>query len=595
MSAVESWLMCGIIGYRGSRDATAVVLEGLKKLEYRGYDSFGVASLAVNKLVVFKQVGAISDFGYADMPLTRTNLAVGHTRWATHGAVTTANAHPQLSNDGKIAVLHNGIIDNWEALRQLLVHEGFTFSSGTDTEVIPNLIQLYISKGYAFHDAMRTTLQHLHGSYAVIVLHEDFDEIAFAKVGSPLLVGRGDNEFFIASDLSAFAKYTTNVVVLPDFHYGFITSNVSLFSLDSESRVEIPYQTIAVDVDEEEDPAIQQYMLKEIMEQPRVLLRAIDQSKDRFELLAEIIRKSQKVFFTGCGTSFHAGLAASYFFASVAKINCTPFLSSETGKLVEFFDDKSVLIALSQSGETADVLDAVKLAKNRGAVVIALVNVQGTTLPLLADHTLYLRAGVERCVLSTKTFTAQLGLLYLLAHTVAGNFSLAHTILNQLAASIQEVLITQAAVIRQVAEKTYNNSDYFIIGRDFASACAVEGALKIKEVSYIHAEGFAGGELKHGTLALVRESIPTVVLVTPDTRTRILSNAMEVKSRKGCIIGVDSLPNSVFDYFIQIPHVSEGLSLLLCIPLQLLAYNLAILRGCDPDKPRNLAKSVTVQ
>ena len=586
--------MCGIIGYKGSRDAVSVVLDGLKRLEYRGYDSFGIASLAVNKLVVYKQVGAVSDFKYDAVPLTRTNLAVGHTRWATHGAVTTANAHPQLSNDGKIAVLHNGIIDNWEDLRQLLVHEGFSFSSSTDTEVIPNLIQLYISKGYAYHDAVRTALQHLHGSYAIIVLHEDFDEIAFAKSGSPLLVGRGNNEFFVASDISAFAKYTSNVIVLPDFHYGFITSDVSLFSLDSDAKVQIPYEEISVEV-EEDDSAVQHYMLKEIMEQPKVLLRTIDQPKERFEMLATVIKNSRQVFFTGCGTSFHAALAAGYFFSDMAKINVFPFLSSESNRFVSFFDEKTVLVALSQSGETADVLDAVRLAKGKGAVVIALVNSAGSTLSRLADHTLYLRAGVERCVLSTKTFTAQLALLYLLAGAIAGRFSLAHKSVSNVAASIQDLLISSAQAVRGVAEKTYMNSDYFIIGRDVASACAFEGALKIKEVSYIHAEGFAGGELKHGTLALVREAVPTIVLVTPETRMRILSNATEIKSRKGCIIGVDSKPNAVFDYFIQIPDVSHGLELLLCIPLQLLAYHLAILRGCNPDKPRNLAKSVTVQ
>ncbi len=587
--------MCGIIGYRGSRDATAVVLDGLKKLEYRGYDSFGIASLAVNKLVVFKQVGAISDFKQEEFPLTRTNLAAGHTRWATHGAVTTTNAHPQLSNDGKIAVIHNGIIDNWEDLRRLLMHEGFKFTSSTDTEVIPNLIQLYISKGYAYHDAIRTALQHLHGSYAIIILHEDFDEIAFAKAGSPLLLGKGDNEFFVASDITAFAKYTNNTIVLPDRHYGFITSDIGLYSLDSESRVEIPYQTLSVEIDEDDDATAQHYMLKEIMEQPRVLLRTIDQPQDRFEMLARVIKSAGQVYFTGCGTSYHACCAASHFFAKIAGISSTPFISSESARYSGFFDKKTVLVALSQSGETADVLEAVRVAKSKGALVIALVNIAGASLTRIADHTLYLRAGIERCVLATKTFTAQFALLYLLAHTVAGSFSKAHMMLNSLAANMQQIIITQAPAIKRIAEQTYNTTDYFIIGRDLAYPCALEGALKIKEVSYIHAEGFPGGELKHGTLALIREGVPTVVLATPETRTRILSNAMEIKSRKGIIIGVDSQQNPAYDHFIEIPEIPEGLSLILCIPLQLLAYNLAILRGCDPDKPRNLAKCVTVQ
>ncbi|MBI4147947.1 glutamine--fructose-6-phosphate transaminase (isomerizing) [Candidatus Woesearchaeota archaeon] len=587
--------MCGIIGYRGGKDATSVVLHGLKKLEYRGYDSFGIAILAVNKLVVFKQVGAVSDFRPEDLPLTRTNLAVGHTRWATHGAVTTTNAHPQLSNDGKIAVIHNGIIDNWEDLKSLLSHEGFTFSSGTDTEVIPNLIQLYLSKGYAYHDAIRTALQHLHGSYALIVLHEDYDEIAFAKAGSPLVIGKGGNEHFVASDVSAFAKYTNNVIILPDYHYGFITSTVLLYSLDSAAQVEIPYHAMEVDVDDEEDPSIQHYMLKEILEQPRVLLRTIDQPADRFELLARAITSAKHVYFTGCGTSYHAGMAASNIFSTVAHINATCFLSSEHTRYTPFFDDATLLIALSQSGETADVLEAVRHAKEKKATVLALVNVPGTSLTRLADHTLYIRAGTERCVLATKTYTAQVALLYLLANTIQGNFTKAHMTLNTLAAHIQHVLLTQASIIKRIAEQTYSTTDYFVIGRDYAYACALEGALKIKEVSYIHAEGFAGGELKHGTLALIREGVPTLALVTPETRTRILSNAMEIKSRKGVIIGIDSQPNPVFDHYIEIPHVPDGLALLLCIPLQLLAYHLAILRGCDPDKPRNLAKSVTVQ
>ena len=426
-------------------------------------------------------------------------------------------------------------------------------------------------------------------------MNEDCDELVFAKNKSPLLIGKGENNsYFVASDISAFASFTTNVIILPDNHYGFISSDLLVYSLDDNIPVKLSYQNIPFIVEAENSNDCKHHLYKEILEQPLTILQAIGQEPDIFVIIAKLIKNADRVYVTGCGTSFHAALTASQFFARIAGISVTPVLSSEFDLYSQFIDKNSVLIALSQSGETADVIDAVRSAKNKAAKIIALVNMSGTTLPRLADYTIYLRAGIERSVLSTKTFTAQLALLYLLANSVVNNFSQAHSFLNAFSKDLQYFISNQESVIKTIAEKTYNASDYFIIGREIAYSCAMEGALKIKEVSYIHAEGFAGGELKHGTLALIQNEVPVIALVTPDTRTRILSNVMEIKSRGGKIIGIDSENNSAYDFFIQLPLNCKELSLILCIPLQLLAYHLAVLRGCDPDKPRNLAKSVTV-
>ncbi len=583
--------MCGIIGYSGSLNATDIVINGLQKLEYRGYDSFGIATLNNKTITITKKVGAISTLAHT-LQLPPSALAIGHTRWATHGPVTEANAHPHTSNDGTISVIHNGIIDNWQELKTLLQQHNFSFLSQTDTEVIPNLIQFHTRQGISFQQAFLKTIQQLQGTFAILALHNTAEEIAFAKNSSPLIIGKGEHEsYYVASDITAFAHATTNIFALPDNTYGFLGKDITIYSTQTHKTITPLFSPVTLE-EEQEDEKTGHALYKEILEQPRILQKIMEYSENNLKTVAHLIQNAKTVYITGCGTSFHAALTATHFFAQTAHIRCIPFLSSEVQLHKQWLQKDTVLIALSQSGETADVISAVKTAKEQGTTVIALVNMPATTLTRLADHTLYLHAGTERSVLSTKTFTAQLALLFLLAHTLSQTLEQGRTILQHTQTAINN-LLAQEHTLTTIATATAAHNNYFLIGRDTAYPCALEGALKIKEVSYIHAEGFAGGELKHGTLALIQQGIPVIILTTPTTRQQTLSNAMEIKSRGGLLIGIDTDHDPCYDYFIKLPPTQEH-ALLLCIPLQLLAYHLAILRGCDPDKPRNLAKSVTV-
>ena len=553
--------MCGIIGYSGPLNATDIVLKGLKKLEYRGYDSFGIAIQQQEKILITKKVGAFSAFS-STLQLPASSLAIGHTRWATHGAVTEANAHPHTSNDGTIAVIHNGIIDNWQELKTFLQQQTSQFVSETDTEVIPHLLQFHLQQGLSFHDAFLKTIHQLQGTFALIVLRKDSTELTFAKNGSPLLIGKGEQQsYYIASDITAFGHATTNVFALPDNTYGFIDQDLNIYSTQTNEKITPTFSPIAYE-EETEETQTSHAIYKEIFEQPKILQKIVENTENNLNAVADILRNATTVYITGCGTSFHAALTASHFFAHITHLRCTPFLSSEVQIHTPWLQKNTVLITLSQSGETADVISAAKTAKNQGATIIALVNMPATTLTRIADHTLYLHAGIERTILQN-TLTA----------------------IN--------TLLAQEETLKTIAKETATNPNYFLIGRDTAYPCALEGALKIKEVSYIHAEGFAGGELKHGTLALIQPGIPVIVLTTPQTRQQILSNAMEIKSRGGLLIGIDTHQDPCYDYYITLPPTEEH-ALVLCIPLQLLAYHLALVRGCNPDKPRNLAKSVTV-
>jgi glucosamine--fructose-6-phosphate aminotransferase (isomerizing) len=583
--------MCGIIGYKGPRNGNLVVLAGLKSLEYRGYDSWGIAN-KTGKINLFKKTGKIGEIQNIDLP--ESGIAIGHTRWSTHGGVTDINAHPHLSMNGSIAAVHNGIVENFQELKKFLEAQGIRFMSQTDTEIIPNFIEYFMKQGDGFKEAFRKTLLKLEGSYAVAAINNNTEQILFGRQGSPLVLGIGDGEFFVASDVPAFLQHTNKVIYLDDGEFGCIDVGIEVFDLNG-NRKEKDIKEINWTVEQAQKGDYAHFMLKEINEQKFTIKRAIEQDPELISKVTNMINKAYGVFFVGCGTSYHACVSAGYEFAEIAKKHVNVVLASEFRNYEDFLTDKTLMIAVSQSGETADVLDAVKIAKEKGVKIIAIVNVMGSTLTRLADETIMMNAGPEICVLSTKSYTSQLAILLLLAYSAAGRLEEGRALIEKGCSYAGQIVDENLEKLKKLAELTRDNHDYFLIGRDLAFPSALEGALKIKEVSYIHAEGFAGAELKHGTIALIDKGVPVVTLVTSKTRRLILSNAMEIKARGGYIIGIDSENNELYDYHVHVPDVGQANPILMIIPIQILAYYLALARNCDPDKPRNLAKSVTVK
>lgn len=590
--------MCGIIGYLGDSKAASVVIEGLKSMEYRGYDSVGVAISGRNLgITIVKDVGRVGGIEKDVLSVGASgNIGIGHTRWATHGGVTKDNSHPHISNSGKIAVIHNGILENHQILRELLEGNGFKFSSETDTEVIPNLIEFEMSKGKGFERATMDAVKQFEGYYAIIAIKEGEEKMIAAKNGSPLVVGMGEKEYFIASDIPAFLKHTKNVVYIQDGDFISIDKNgVKIIDKDGHAS-ERPLQTIDWDLEKAKKGNFDHFMMKEISEQVETIKSAANQSKDAIMDIANEIRGAEGVFLVACGSSYHACLSASYLFSKIAKKHVNVVLGSEFSNYEHFLTPKTLVIAVSQSGETIDVIDAIRTAKSKGSRIVSLVNVIGSSLHRMSDKCVMLNAGPEICVLSTKTYTAQLTVLSLLAYALGNRYDegkgkveyVWNTMYNLTAASTRDY-------IKRLAEKLKDKEHLFIIGRGLQFPTSLEAALKIKEVSYIHAEGFSGGELKHGTIALVDKDTPCVVFCSKDNKKETLSNATEIKSRGGYIIGIDSENNDVFDFFIKVPDMGDFNPIAQIIPIQILSYQLALLKGCDPDRPRNLAKSVTVK
>ena len=587
--------MCGIIGYKGNRNASEVVLNGLKKLEYRGYDSWGIAEKKKKKINVVKKVGKIGDISLSDLRLEKSNIAIGHTRWSTHGAVTEKNAHPHLSENNKIAVVHNGIVENYFELKEFLISEGISFRSETDTEVIPNFIQYFMNKGNDFFNAVKNTLKKIEGSYAVVAINNDSDEVIGARKGSPLVLGLGNNEFFLASDVPAFLEYAKKVVYLDDGELVRVNKGYDIFDVNKNKKLKKKIQEINWSLEQSQKGDYPHFMLKEISEQKFTIEMAIEQDKKLIEKIIRMIKDAYGVFFVGCGTSYNACVSSAYVFSHIAKKHVNIVLASEFRNYEEFLTDKTLMIAVSQSGETADLLDAVNTAKKKKSKIVAITNVIGSTLTRVSNETIMMNSGPEICVLSTKSYTSQLAILLLLAFGVAGKLKEGKGLIRKSSSFVEEIINNNLKKLRGLAKKIKNNHDIFLIGRDLAYPSALEGALKIKEVSYIHAEGFAGGELKHGTIALIEKGIPVIVLATDETKRLILSNTMEVKSRGAFIIGINSKENELFDYFIKVPDVGYANPILMIIPIQILAYYLAVEKGLDPDKPRSLAKCVTVR
>ncbi len=590
--------MCGIIGYIGRRtDAGVLVVQGLKRLEYRGYDSWGVACKTEEGVVIRKDIGKISTVDARGFEQS-SSLAMAHTRWATHGGVTTENAHPHISCDGKIVVVLNGIIENYEALREELKTKGHAFVSSTDTEVIPHLIEEEMKTEPDFAAAVRRACLRFEGRYGIVAMHADFSLLVAARTGSPLIIGVGKDGFYIASDTPAFLEHTSTVQYLDDGEM-VVTNGENILFSDIESGEERTKREIEItwSVTEAHKGEYEHYMLKEIMEQKQSIARAVDQDEEQIETLARAILDAQGTFLVGCGTAAKACMAAEYFFSEIAghHVNFAP--ASEFKLYHRFLKPESLLIAVSQSGETADTLEAMKIAKSKGAKVLAIVNSEGSTIAREADFTLHINAGPERAVASTKALTGQMAVLLLIAYAMIDKLPKGRTRLLETAAAINDMLNPRyTEFIETIAERIQKSSDLYIIGKGWNYPMALESAIKIQEVSYVHAEGFAGGELKHGPIALIEKGTPCIALVGNDeVRTDIISNATELKARGGFIVGVAPERHEVFDEWIRVPDVDTAQAIVNIIPIQVLAYFLAVKRGKDPDMPRNLAKSVTVK
>jgi glucosamine--fructose-6-phosphate aminotransferase (isomerizing) len=589
--------MCGIFAYSGKqKNAGELVVRGLKKLEYRGYDSWGVAYEAPEKLGLLRKVGKIGEFNLEYNKMPETTLAIGHSRWATHGGVTEANAHPHTNAEGTIAIVHNGIIENYQELKAELEAKGYVFKSQTDTETIVHLLDFYC-KTDDFVSAAKKTLARLHGRYAVLAVKTGEHKIIAARRGSPLIVGVGENEHFIASDIPAFLEYTQQVMYLDDNEMVVINDKPHFYNLETQEEVEKRVVTIDLKPESAEKGNFAHFMIKEIMEQKDTIYRAINQNDTDILKLAEEIKKAYGTFFIGCGTAGKVCLAASYVFAKVAKRHVNVVVGSEFPSHQDFLKEKSLVVAVSQSGETADTLEAIEVAKKKGAKVLSIVNVVGSTMDRMSDYTIHIKAGPEKAVASTKATTSQLAILTLLAYACNDDLQEGKRLLIETAGQINDMLNPRYEEhIQKLAEIIKNVESMYVIGKSVNYPIALEAAIKLQEVSYIHAEGFAGGELKHGPIALISEGTPCVVLVANDeTRQDILNNAQEVKARGGFIIGISPQQESVFDYWIKVPDAGMASSLVNIIPIQLLAYHLAVLRQNNPDMPRNLAKSVTVK
>ena len=608
--------MCGIVGYTGTQEAAPILLEGLKKLEYRGYDSAGIAVLNDNLIAVSKVTGRIANLceRTADGKNCPGTVGIGHTRWATHGAPTDTNAQPHMSNAGKFAVVHNGIVENYIALREELIQKGYRFESQTDTEVIVHLIEMYYTGD--LKKAVIKTSARLQGSYALgVVCADEPEKVYVAREASPLILGVGVGENYFASDVTALVSYTRNAIYLDDGEFAEITpDSITVFN-PAGQPIEKKISRITWDIQSAEKGGYEHFMLKEIIEQPRAVKATIaprikdgDIILDETELTADYLESINKIVITACGSAYYAGCAGKYAIEKLCRIPVQVELASELRYSDPLIDEHTLLIVLSQSGETADTIAAMKECKNRGAKTLAVVNVVGSTIANTADHTLYTWAGPEIAVATTKGYTTQVSVLYLFALYAAKkmnriNDKLYNDLLESLKMlpkKIQEAIDINSS-IPTLARKYHGADSMFFIGRNTDYAVALEGALKMKEISYIHAESYAAGELKHGTLALIEEHQPVIALCCNEAiMEKTMSNIVEVKARGAEVLAVTFKDNqkivSLADDVIFVPKIETIFSAAVeIVPLQLLAYYVAKENGCDIDKPKNLAKSVTVE
>ncbi|MBA3828950.1 MAG: glutamine--fructose-6-phosphate transaminase (isomerizing) [Taibaiella sp.] len=612
--------MCGIVGYIGNKEAFPIIIKGLRRLEYRGYDSAGVALLN-GDLTVYKKVGKVSELEkVTDNHQLTANIGIGHTRWATHGEPNDVNAHPHLSQSGNLAIIHNGIIENYAVIKEVLVKRGYIFHSDTDTEVLVNLIEeIKKQENTTIDEAVRIALNEVVGAYAIVVIDKtNPDILVAARKGSPLVLGIGDNEFYIASDASPIIEYTTNVIYLDDQELAIVNRN-GQFTIKTLQNVEKSYaiQKLEMTLEAIEKGGFDHFMLKEIYEQPKAIADSLrgrinaQQGWIKLGGLDEYINridKAKRFIITACGTSWHSGLIGEYLIEDLARVPVEVEYASEFRYRNPVINETDVVIAISQSGETADTLAAIELAKDRQALIYGICNVSGSSIARNTHAGSYTHAGPEIGVASTKAFSTQICILTLIALQIAiqkgtittSKFREILYELENIPKKIEEVLKLDAQ-IKELAAIYKDANNFLYLGRGYNFPVALEGALKLKEISYIHAEGYPAAEMKHGPIALIDEAMPVVFLATNKSAyEKIVSNIQEVKARKGKIIAVvnkgDKQISELADHVIEVPETEEVLSPLISIvPLQLLAYHIAIMRGCNVDQPRNLAKSVTVE
>lgn len=617
--------MCGIVGYTGFQDAYDIVINGLRRLEYRGYDSAGIVlENTNNKLEVEKTKGKVDDLVEISGQLKGiAKIGMGHTRWATHGVPSDRNSHPHLSNNGKIALVHNGIIENYDTIKTMLKEKGFTFKSETDTEVLVNLIQYFmdLNTEMDFPTAVRYALNEVYGAYAITVMHEDFPGVlVVGRLGSPLAIGIGDKEYFIASDASPFVEFTKEAIYLEEGHMATISleSGVDIRTINDNSKIEPEIQELKLSLEQIEKGGYEHFMLKEIFEQPKSVhdtMRGrliVDEGVIKMAGIWDHIEKfknANRIIIIACGTSWHAGLIGEYLIEEYARIPVEVEYASEFRYRNPIITDKDVVIAISQSGETADTMAALKLAKEKGAFIYGICNVVDSSIARITDAGSYTHAGPEIGVASTKAFTAQLTILTLIAFKLGkhngnlGNADFMSLIaeLDAIPKKIEEVLSSTHELVQNIAKDFVSTTNFLYLGRGYNYPAALEGALKLKEISYIHAEGYPAAEMKHGPIALIDENMPIVIIAPKKGHyDKIVSNVQEIKARKGKIIAVvnrgDQQVSAMADYVIEIPETSECFSpIVASVPLQLLAYYIAVYRGANVDQPRNLAKSVTVE
>ncbi len=590
--------MCGIFGYIGYRDnAQKLVFAGLKSLEYRGYDSWGVAVMnASGKISVKKKAGKIGENNVFDLP--NGDISIGHTRWATHGGVTDVNSHPHFDCSETIAVIHNGIFENYEEFKNKLINKKHKFRSDTDTEVVSHLIEESLAKKLGFSESVRQTFNKIDGLNAIIVLNKAENKIIAVRNGSPLVVGFGKNENFLASDAAALLPYTKTVYFLEDNQMAVLEKNgVEIFDAKSGKKVKFEKQKLNWKISQGEKGKYPNFMLKEIYDQPKMIGEIAMGVGKNTEKIGKMIRKSRGSYLVGCGSASYAALAGTYLFSKIAKRHINYAIGSEFGYHLDFLNQDSLVIPISQSGETIDILESVKKAKDKGVKIISLTNVLGSSLYRMSDEKILIGAGPEKAVASTKALTGMIAHLVLLAYSLDGGVAEGRKILLKAVSSMRKILSEDMIKsIKKLADKIVNEKNIYVIGRGLSYPTALETAIKIKEISYIHAEGLAAGELKHGPLALVEKGTPCIAFLPDDeTYGANLAGAMEMKARGGFIIGVSFKPHEVFDYYIPVTDAGAATIIPNIIVGQLLAYFLTIKKQLDPDMPRNLAKSVTVK
>ena len=613
--------MCGIVGYLGHRQAYPILIKGLQRLEYRGYDSAGIALINDSGLMTYKKQGKVADLeSHCEGKDITSSIGIGHTRWATHGVPNDVNAHPHYSQNKKLAIIHNGIIENYDTIKEALVQRGHTFYSDTDTEVLIHLIEDIKNKGnFSLFEAVRLALNEVIGAYAISVVSEDNpEEVIVARMGSPLVVGLGENEYFIASDATPIVEYTKEVIYLEEGEIAKLSLSEDVELKTIENIEKTPFiQELELNLEAIEKGGYDHFMLKEIFEQPKSIADSIRGrllSKEGMIKMSGIdaysdkIVNANRIIIVACGTSWHAGLIGEYLLEDLARINVEVEYASEFRYRNPILSEKDVVLAISQSGETADTLAAMRLAKERGATVLAICNVVGSSIARLSHSGAYTHAGPEIGVASTKAFTAQVTVLTLISLLLAKKkATISKNYYRQLLIELESIpkkvesMISMNEYIEDLSKKFVNASNFLYLGRGYNFPVALEGALKLKEISYIHAEGYPAAEMKHGPIALIDEDMPIVVIATKKGHyEKVVSNIQEVKARNGVVIAIvsqgDVTVKEIADYVIEVPEVAEPLVPILAnIPLQLLSYHIAVMRGCNVDQPRNLAKSVTVE